>query len=163
MIHTCLGVYVPGRLFVWPRSRCKLAATVNDPLARYLQQRSYRTERRLRLRAMKTNEALDLAAFKALHHPKVLIFESGHKNVGWDDYEKNHLKPELDAFKTFKFTRWEESSQLFGDTALVVAEIGYAIDTKDAKHHDATGVATLLLRRAKPGWQVIHSHWSTAR
>lgn len=115
------------------------------------------------LRYREALEALDLAAFKALHHPKVLIFESGHKNVGWDDYEKNHLKPELDAFKTFKFTRWEESSQLFGDTALVVAEIGYAIDTKDAKHHDATGVATLLLRRAKPGWQVIHSHWSTAR
>ncbi len=62
MIHTCLGVYVFGPLFVWFGTRCKLAATVNDPLARYLQQRSYRTERRLRLRAMKTNEALDLAA-----------------------------------------------------------------------------------------------------
>lgn len=108
-------------------------------------------------------EKLDLAAFKALHHPKVLIFESGGKNVGWDDYEKNHLKPELDALKAFKFTRWEDSSQVFGDTALVVAEIGYAIDTKDEKHHDAKGVATLLLRRAKGGWQVIHSHWSTAR
>ncbi len=35
---------------------------MNDPLARYLQQRSYRTERRLRLRALKGSEALDLAA-----------------------------------------------------------------------------------------------------
>lgn len=108
-------------------------------------------------------QKLDLATFKALHHPKVLIFESGHKNVGWEDYEKNHLKPELDAFTSFKFTRWEESSQIFGDSALVVAEIGYAIDTKDAMHHEATGVATLLLRRAQDGWQVIHSHWSTAK
>jgi hypothetical protein len=35
---------------------------VNDPLARYLQQRAYRHERRLRLRPLKTSEALDLAA-----------------------------------------------------------------------------------------------------
>lgn len=108
-------------------------------------------------------EKLDLAAFKALHHPKVLIFESGGMNVGWDDYEKSHLKPELDALKAFKFTRWESSSQVFGDTALVVAEMGYALDMKDARHREAKGVATLVLRRAKDGWQVIHSHWSTAR
>ena len=108
-------------------------------------------------------EKLDLAAFRALHHKDVVIFESGHKNVGWADYEKNHLQPELDEMKSFRFTKWESAARTYGDTALVVADIGYVIELKDGKRHEASGVATLVLRPAGKSWEIVHSHWSTAR
>lgn len=112
-------------------------------------------------------EKSDLAAFQALHHKDVVIFESGHKNVGWDDYEKNHLKPELDETKSFRFTKWESAARAYGDTAIVIADIGYAIELKDGAKHEATGVVTLVLRprggAAGKIWEVVHTHWSTAR
>lgn len=109
-------------------------------------------------------EKKDLAAYRALHDEAVLIFEGGHKNVGWADYEKNHLGPELDALKTFRFTQWEEASRVFESTGLVVADIGYAMELNDGKTVEAKGVVTLVMRRkADGGWRVIHSHWSTQR
>lgn len=108
-------------------------------------------------------EKKDLAAFKALHDDGVLIFESGHKNVGWADYEKNHLAPELAAFKTFSFTTWDEASRMYESTGLIVADVAYAIETVDGKSITAKGVATLVVRRGKTGWKIIHTHWSTQR
>lgn len=112
-------------------------------------------------------EKSDLAAFGALHHKDVVIFESGHKNVGWKDYAQNHLQPEIDETKSFRFTKWESASRMYGDTAVVIADIGYAIELKDGAKHEAVGVVTLVLRPrgvgAGKGWEVVHTHWSTAR
>ena len=86
----------------------------------------------------------------------VVILESGHQNVGWEDYEKNHLKPELDETKSFRFTKWESAARVYGDTAIVIADIGYAIELKDGVKHEATGVVTLVLRPrsgAGKGWE----------
>ena len=112
-------------------------------------------------------EKSDLAAFGALHHKDVVIFESGHKNVGWDDYAKNHLQPEIDETKTFRFTKWESAARVYGDTAVVIADIGYVIELKTGAVHEAVGVVTLVLRPRGAGatksWEVVHTHWSTAR
>ncbi len=116
-------------------------------------------------------EKSDLAAFGALHHKDVVIFESGHKNVGWQDYATNHLQPEIDETKSFRFTKWESAARVYGDTAVVIADIGYAIELKDGAKHEAVGVVTLVLRPrvtgtgtgAVKGWEVVHTHWSTAR
>ena len=112
-------------------------------------------------------EKSDLGAFGALHHRDVVIFESGHKNVGWDDYAKNHLQPEIDETKSFRFTKWESAARVYGDTAVVIADIGYAIELKDGAKHEAVGVVTLVLRPRGAGatksWEVVHTHWSTAR
>ncbi|MDP2342710.1 MAG: nuclear transport factor 2 family protein [Deltaproteobacteria bacterium] len=108
-------------------------------------------------------EKLDVQAFGAVHHKDVVVFESGHKNLGWADYEKNHLQPEVDAMKSFRFTRWDSATQVYGDTGVVVADIGYVIELKSGERHEATGVATLVLRPAGKGWAIVHSHWSTAR
>lgn len=109
-------------------------------------------------------EKKELAAFRALHDEHAVIFESGHAEGSFADYEKGHLGPELEAFKTFRFTRWDETSRVLGDTGLVFAEIGYAIELKDGRKIDSRGVATLVLQRKKDGgWRVIHSHWSTQR
>jgi ketosteroid isomerase-like protein len=112
-------------------------------------------------------EKSDLAAFQVLHHKDVIIFESGHKNVGWEDYEKNHLKPEIDETKSLMFTKWESAGLAYGDTAIVIADIGYAIELNDGAKHAATGVVTLVLRprggiAGKP-WEIVHTHWSTVR
>lgn len=109
-------------------------------------------------------ERKELAALRSLHDEQAVIFESGHMEGSFADYEKGHLGPELEAFKTFRFTRWDETSRVLGDTGLVFADIGYAIELKDGRKIDSQGVATLVLERKKDGgWRVIHSHWSTQR
>lgn len=106
-------------------------------------------------------EKRDIAAFRALHDEQVLIFESGTKNIGWADYEKNHLSPELAALRSFRFTTWEEASRAYDNTGLIVADIAYSVELLDGSTRNAKGVATLVVRRSKLGWRIVHSHWST--
>jgi len=106
-------------------------------------------------------ERLDLAALKAIHNDGVVIFESGERNVGWDAYEKGHIGPELRALKSFHFTKWEESARVVGTMGLIVADMSYAVEARDGKRRDATGVVTLVATRDQGAWKIIHSHWST--
>ncbi len=93
--------------------------------------------------------------------PELLVFEMGGAEKSRDEYQAHHLPWDLRFAAAVQEDRLDRRVYEMGDYALVATRSrrrgeyqGKAIDT--------VGTETLLLRRAGPGWEVLHIHWSSA-
>ncbi len=90
------------------------------------------------------------------------VFESGHVNIGWQDYRDHHLAPELKAFQAIQYRF--QNIQVQAAENLAVATLRYTIHvTLPQKEISARGVGTFVLVRQPDGWKIQHIHTTRSR
>lgn len=107
-------------------------------------------------------ERLDLTGVDALFASQNTVVESGKVEGGYADYLANHIGPELDHFKSFKFSDYAVDVRVEGDVALATETYRYTIELKDKPEPiERQGVATSTLKRAGNTWQILSMHSSS--
>lgn len=102
----------------------------------------------------------DSAAALRLLDPEVVVFESGGVERSRDEYRSHHLGADM-AFEAA--TRREiikQTAQVYGDLALVLSEVRSTGEVR-GRTVDRVGVETMLLRRTRKAWRIVHIHWSS--
>ena len=103
----------------------------------------------------------DLKALDALysHDPSVLIIEGASADVGWKQYRDHHLTPELKAVTDLKYKYTNVVVSVVGEVAW--ASFDYSLDAlMKGKPLSIKGKGTLVLRKSKGAWKIVHSHTS---
>ena len=103
----------------------------------------------------------DTAAASALLASDALIYESGRAERSKAEYAAHHLAADAAFASATRRILTRRSGQVAGDLAWVATETKTA-GTYKAKPINSTGTETMLLRRERPGWRIVHVHWSSA-
>ena len=90
------------------------------------------------------------------------VFESGGSEGTFGHYLEHHLKPELEEFKSFKFSDYE---------IIITVDLPYAFTTEtynytivlaeDGRIFEQKGVATSILKKIDGHWKIIKTHSSS--
>lgn len=95
------------------------------------------------------------------------VFEQGKVEGTYKEYIDNHLGPELDHFKSFKFSDYKISIAINLPYAYATENYLYTIvlkadEVKGEKERtiNSKGVATSILQKIKGNWKIIHTHTS---
>ena len=107
------------------------------------------------LRRGDTKQALSFLADKAL------IFESGGVERSKAEYASHHLAADADFSQAVHAKVTRRSGEATGNVAWITSE-GRTTGTWKGKAVDVMTTETMVLRRAGPGWKIIHIHWSSA-
>lgn len=92
--------------------------------------------------------------------PEVIIFESGGAEMSRDEYASHHLAGDMRFAASSEREVIEQRQEVFGDTALVLTR-SHTTGSIGDRQIDASGVETMVLRRADDGWRIVHVHWSS--
>ena len=93
---------------------------------------------------------------KALLDPAVQVFEGGHVEAGRDAYFAEHAAADALFLASAEVTRESRTADASGDLAWVATRSTIA---RDGKRH--ASIETMVLRRGKDGWKIVHIHWSS--
>lgn len=107
-------------------------------------------------------ERLDLNGVDALFATPNTVVESGKVEGQYSDYLLNHIGPELDHFKSFRFSDYAVDTHIEGNIALATETYRYTIVLKDKPEpieHQA--VATSALKKINGRWQILSMHSSS--
>lgn len=88
--------------------------------------------------------------------PDVQVFESGHVEAGRDAYFAEHAAADAKFLASAQVTREARTADASGDLAWVSTRSTVA---RDGKRH--ASIETMVLRRGKDGWKIVHIHWSS--
>ena len=89
----------------------------------------------------------------------VHIIEGAGVNHGWADYRDNHLAPELEAFRDFRYRYFAVEPVVRGD--LAYAAFRYELQARYGERDlDIEGRGTAVLERIDGRWQIVHLHTS---
>lgn len=87
------------------------------------------------------------------------IIEGAGVNHGWADYRDNHLAPELEAFRDFRYRYFAIEPVVRGD--LAYAAFRYELQAQYGERDlDMEGRGTAVLERIDGRWQIVHLHTS---
>lgn len=103
-------------------------------------------------------EKLDAKATARLFASDSQIFETGGSEGTYATYLDHHLGPELANFKSFKYSNYKVSVRFEGSVAIATETYRYRIEPKTGPVAERLGVATSVLRRTGPSWQIISMH-----
>jgi ketosteroid isomerase-like protein len=103
----------------------------------------------------------DTSAASALLANDALVYESGRAERSKAEYAAHHLKADAKFAKSTRRTVTRRSGRVAGDLAWVATETRTAGTYKE-KPIKSTGTETMLLRRERGGWRIVHVHWSSA-
>jgi hypothetical protein len=92
----------------------------------------------------------------------VHIIEGSGVNHGWIDYRDNHLKPELDSFRNFRYTYSAVEPVVRGNVAWAAFRYTLGADTPNG-HVEAEGRGTMILEKQQGRWVIVHMHTSGRR
>ena len=107
------------------------------------------------LRRGDTQAALGLLATEAL------IFEAGGVERGKAEYASHHLAADAAFSQAVPAIVTRRSGEAVGNIAWITSE-GRTTGTYKGRAVDRRTVETMVLRRAKAGWKIVHIHWSSA-
>ena len=93
---------------------------------------------------------------KALLDPAVQVFEGGHVEADRDAYFAEHAAADAKFLASAEVTREARTADAHGDLAWVGTR---SIVARDGKRH--ASIETMVLRRGKDGWKIVHIHWSS--
>lgn len=103
----------------------------------------------------------DTAAAAALLISDALIYESGRAERSKAEYAGHHLPADAAFAKATRRTVTRRSGHAAGDLAWVASETK-TVGTFKSKAINSIGKETMLLRRGRGGWRIVHVHWSSA-
>lgn len=107
------------------------------------------------LRRGDTQAALGFLAEEAL------IFEAGGVERGKAEYASHHLAADAAFSQAVPGTITRRAGEAAGNVAWITSE-GRTAGTYKGKAVDRRTVETMVLRRTKAGWKIVHIHWSSA-
>lgn len=113
---------------------------------------------------IKAIERLDTTGTGKLFAVKSQVIESGSIEGTFQHYLVHHLKPELEEFKSFKFSDYKVDVIIDLPYAFVTESYKYTIVVKkDNKVAERKGVATSVLKKENGVWKIMQAHSSSRR
>jgi ketosteroid isomerase-like protein len=103
----------------------------------------------------------DLNAALALLSDDALIFESGGVERSKAEYRAEHLPADAEFTRAVPSKLVRRSGRTEGDTAWIASE-GRVTGTFKGKPLDRITTETMVLRRDRAGWKIVHIHWSSS-
>ena len=107
------------------------------------------------LRRGDTRSALGFLAEEAL------IFEAGGVERSRAEYAAHHLAADAAFSQAVPGTVTRRQGEAEGNIAWITSE-GRTTGTYKGRDVDRRTVETMVLRRGKAGWKIVHIHWSSA-
>ncbi|MBS1681522.1 MAG: hypothetical protein OJF59_001758 [Cytophagales bacterium] len=109
-------------------------------------------------------ERLDTTGTSKLFMSKSVVVESGGVEGNYQTYVAHHLAPELDEFKSFKFSDYKVDVTIDLPYAFVTESYKYKITVKkDNSVAERKGVATSILKKENGEWKIMQTHSSSRR
>ena len=108
-------------------------------------------------------ERLDATGTERLFTADSAIFETGGVEGSYGNYLAHHLGPELDEFKSFRFSNYKIEVRFVGPVAVATESYAYRIETKKGEVAERLGVATTVLTKIKGSWKILSMHNSARR
>lgn len=102
----------------------------------------------------------DEAAVKALLDPDALIYESGGQESSRDEYAAHHMKGDMAFLARARIQVLDRRHGMSGDLAWVATRSRITGTRKD-RPVDVFSTESLVLKRAGPGWRIVHIQWSS--
>lgn len=96
----------------------------------------------------------------ALLDPSVLVLESGGSERSRDEYLSHHAKADAEYMKDARQQLRYRQARVVGDIAWVSSESIISHD-RDGKPTSSLSTETMVLRKTKQGWKIVHIHWSS--
>lgn len=103
----------------------------------------------------------DTAAAAALLANDALIYESGRAERSKAEYAAHHLAADAAFAKSTRREVTRRQGRIVGDLAWIATETR-TTGTYKQRPINSTGTETMLLRRERAGWRIVHVHWSSA-
>ena len=100
------------------------------------------------------------AAVEALLDDDVHIYEQGWVERSKTEYASHHLASDIEFSKVTTRKEAARSGVILGDLAYVTSE-GTVSGEFEGKAINSVTLETMVLRRAKKGWRIVHIHWSS--
>jgi uncharacterized protein (TIGR02246 family) len=108
-------------------------------------------------------ERLDASGTEKLFAADSQIFETGGVEGTYQNYLAHHLGPELDHFRSFKFSDYKVDVRFEGPVALATETYRYRIETESGEVAERLGVATSVLKKVDGDWKILSMHNSARR
>ncbi len=109
-------------------------------------------------------EKLDLKGTEVLFAANSQIIESGSVEGTYKEYQAHHLTPELDEFKSFKFSDYKADVTIDLPYAFITESYKYTIVVKKNNSvAERRGVATSILKKDNGVWKIVQSHNSSRK
>ena len=108
-------------------------------------------------------ERLDASGTEQLFAADSQIFETGGVEGTYQNYLAHHLGPELDHFRSFKFSDYKVDVRFEGPVALATETYRYRIETESGEVAERLGVATSVLKEVNGEWKILSMHNSARR
>jgi ketosteroid isomerase-like protein len=103
----------------------------------------------------------DTIAAAALLADDALIFESGGVERSKAEYAARHLPADAEFAQATSSAVTHRNGCSDGTLAWIASE-GRTIGKFRGKAINSVSTETMLLRRSRPGWKIVHIHWSSA-
>ena len=104
----------------------------------------------------------DTGAALGLLDDDVTIFEQGWVERSKAEYASHHLQSDAEFSRFVTSKQTAQSGAVVGDLAYVTTESTVTGKYKD-KDVDLVSIETMVLKRAEPGWRIVHIHWSSRK
>ena len=112
----------------------------------------------------KAIESLDTTGTGKLFVSKSVVIESGSIEGNFQHYLTHHLGPELDEFKSFKFSDYKADVTVDLPYAFVTESYKFMIVVKkDNSVAERKGVATSILKKENGIWRIVQTHSSSRK
>jgi hypothetical protein len=109
-------------------------------------------------------ESLDTTGTGKLVVSKSVVIESGKVEGSFKNYLTHHLGPELNEFKSFKFSDYKADVTVDLPYAFVTESYKFTIVIKkDNSIAERKGVATSILKKEYGGWKIVQTHSSSRK
>jgi len=102
----------------------------------------------------------DRNAVEALLSDNVQIYEQGGAERSKTEYASHHLQSDMEFSAATRAEQTARSGLILGGLAYVITE-GTVSGTFKGKAIDSVTLETMVLRREKEGWRIVHIHWSS--
>ena len=89
----------------------------------------------------------------------IIIFEGGGVERSADEYASHHMLSDMAFLKNLTITSLEHQVKVDGNMAVSISRSKMQGVFKD-KEIDMNSMETLVLKRVKDKWKIIHIHWS---
>lgn len=100
-------------------------------------------------------ERLDATGTEQLFTADSIVFETGGVEGPYGNYLAHHLGPELNEFKSFRFSDYKSDIRFEGPVAVAAETYKYRIETKAGEIAERLGVATSVLRKEGGRWKIV--------
>lgn len=103
----------------------------------------------------------DAQSAKSFVADDALIFEEGGVERGKAEYAAHHLGADAAFSQAVPSTITRRAGEAAGNIAWIATE-GRTTGTYKGKAIDRVTTETMVLRRSRGGWKIVHIHWSSA-